>query len=427
VRGYTQINGHPTWTTEAGHGAETVLLLHGGLSNSDVLDAIGGPIAERHRVVAFDRRGHGRTADTDADFHDGDMVTETVGVLETVVGGRAHVVGWSDGGIIALLAAQRRPDLADRMVIVGANYHFNGIHEIGAGGEPSEVFQSLAAAYAERSPDGPEHFEAVAQKTFALFGSEPTMTVEDLAVIAAPTLVMSGDDDLPTLEHTVSLYEALPAGQLAVLPAASHAVVLEKPALVAGLILEFLAQELPPRTLMPLRRAQTPSTAPGRVAPQPQQQGSVVPSGVGEARRVVAPQRYKSGLKTTRPVPVAAAASAKRLPSRLRESPLGWRPGLAQRTGIDLVEGRLSASVARSSARRSRPVAGRESRPGPTDLFHPNAQPKPKRLEAFVHRHRSDHHLSPGGPQVIQAFRQGCSAASLATATSLHGGQGAVP
>ena len=88
-----------------------------------------------------------------------------------------------------------------------------------------------------------------------MFNAEPAMTVEDLAGIAAPTLVMSGDDDLPRLDHTVSLYGALPAGQLAVVPAASHAVVLEKPAQVAALILEFLAQELPPQTLMPYRRA----------------------------------------------------------------------------------------------------------------------------------------------------------------------------
>lgn len=253
---YTDIDGQPTWTTETGQGAETVLLLHGGLSNSDILlDSIGGPIAERHRIVAFDRRGHGRTADTDADFHYNDMVAETVGVLEKVVGGRAHLVGWSDGGIIALLVAQRRPDLVDRVVVIGANYHFEGIHDIELGDEPSEVFHSIEAAYAERSPDGPEHFDVVAQKSFAMFNAEPAMTVEDLAGIAAPTLVMSGDDDLPRLDHTVSLYEALPAGQLAVVPAASHAVVLEKPAQVAALILEFLARELPPQTLMPYRRA----------------------------------------------------------------------------------------------------------------------------------------------------------------------------
>ena len=121
----------------------------------------------------------------------------------------------------------------------------------------------IAAAYAERSPDGPEHFDAVASKSFAMFASEPALSVEDLAAIAAPTLVVSGDDDLPTLDHTVSLYESLPAGQLAVVPAASHAVVLEKPAQITALILEFLAEQLPPRTLMPHRRR------PSAVAPGP--------------------------------------------------------------------------------------------------------------------------------------------------------------
>ena len=169
--------------------------------------------------------------------------------------GPAHLVGWSDGGIVALLLARRTPDLVGRMVVIGTNYHFDGIHDMTAGGEPSEFFRSIAAAYAERSPDGPEHFDAVAQKTFAMFNSEPTMTVADLAGIAAPTLVVAGDDDLARLDHTMSLYQALPAGQLAVVPAASHAVVIEKPAQVAALILEFLAQDLPPRTLMPFHRA----------------------------------------------------------------------------------------------------------------------------------------------------------------------------
>lgn len=256
MSGYADINGHPTWTTEIGQGAQTVLLLHGGLSNSDfLLDAIGPALAQRYRVVAFDRRGHGRTADTDADFHYDDMVTETVGVLETVVGGPAHLVGWSDGGIVALLVALRRPDLVDRMVVIGTNYRFDAIHEMGSEGEPSEFFRSIAAAYAERSPDGPEHFDAVATKSFAMFASEPTMTVDDLARIVPPTLVVSGDDDLARMDHTVSLYEALPAGQLAVVPAASHAVVVEKPDKVTALVLDFLGQELPPKTLMPFRRA----------------------------------------------------------------------------------------------------------------------------------------------------------------------------
>ena len=105
-----------------------MVLLHGGLSNSDaLLDTIGGPIGAHHRIVAFDRRGHGRTADTDAPFHDDEMAAETIAVLEAVVGGPAVLVGWSDGGIVALLVSMRRPDLVTRQVLIGTNYHHDGL------------------------------------------------------------------------------------------------------------------------------------------------------------------------------------------------------------------------------------------------------------------------------------------------------------
>ena len=251
---YVDIDGHPTWVDERGRGDETIVLLHGGMSNSDLLlDTIGDALGARYRLVSFDRRGHGRTADTPAPFHYDDMATETIGVLEQVVGGPAHLVGWSDGGIIALLVAQRRPDLVGKLVPIGANYHFDATVDLALAPD-SPVAVMIGQAYAERSPDGPEHFGVIFEKTMALFGTEPTMTTADLARIGAPTLVMAGDDDLIRLDHTCSMYEALPAGQLAIVPGASHALPIEKPADVARLVLEFLASG-PPATFMPVLRA----------------------------------------------------------------------------------------------------------------------------------------------------------------------------
>ena len=104
--------GTPTWVEQTGAGDETVLLLHGGLSScDDLLGTVGPTLAEHYRVVAFDRRGHGRTADTDAPFHYADMAVEVLGVLEMVVGGPAHLVGFSDGGNVALLVALDHPEL----------------------------------------------------------------------------------------------------------------------------------------------------------------------------------------------------------------------------------------------------------------------------------------------------------------------------
>ena len=247
-----EINGHPTWVDQRGSGDTTVVMMHGGLSNSDALEDLTNTLAEHYRVVAFDRRGHGRTADTDAPFHYDDMATEAIGVLEQVVGGPAHVVGWSDGGNVGLLVAMRRPDLVHRMVVIGANFHFSGVMPIHA---DQGFLDLLRPAYVERSPDGEEHFEAHLSKAMTMIETEPTLTADDLRTIPTPTLVLVGDDDLITLAHTTELYESLPAGQLAVVPGTSHVLPMERPDETARIILHFLQADLPPATFMPVRRS----------------------------------------------------------------------------------------------------------------------------------------------------------------------------
>lgn len=252
TRGYTEICGHQTWFADSQGTGDPVLLLHGGLSESELLLELLGPaLGDRYRVLAFDRRGHGRTADTDAAFHYDDMVSETIAAIEKLIGGPAHLVGWSDGGIVALLVALRRPDLVRSLVLIGANYHFDGNMPTEPGGSG---FKIIKERYAERSPDGVDHFAVVFKKSLAMFATEPTLTTDDLRRISAPALVMVGDDDLMTLAHTASLYESLPLSQLAVVPGTSHAVVLEKPELAGQLIGNFLNAPVARETYFPVRR-----------------------------------------------------------------------------------------------------------------------------------------------------------------------------
>jgi pimeloyl-ACP methyl ester carboxylesterase len=259
---YVAINEVPTWVEDVGTGAP-VLLLHGGLSNSDEMLMPFGTLGDRFRLVAFDRRGHGRTADTTDAFHYADMAEEAIGVLERVVAEPAHLLGHSDGANIALLVALRRPDLVRSLVLISANYRSDGLMPGFLDGfdRESEVFDILLASYAERSPDGADHFPIVWDKTLTMFAREPTMTDADLAIIEAPALVLVGDDDISTLAHTCSLYDALPAGQLAVVPGASHLVAFEKTELVQALVLGFLTASGPPETLMPIRRAGSQTVA----------------------------------------------------------------------------------------------------------------------------------------------------------------------
>ena len=262
--------GHPTWYTVQGAGDETVLLLHGGLSNSDaMLDSIGGPLGERRRVAAFDRRGHGRTADTPEAFHYESMVDEAIAFIEHI-GGPVHIVGWSDGGIVGLLLALRRPELVGRLVAIGTNFHWNVLPDLSGaaaaddGGEDktpkveagdSGIVALLATAYAERSPDGPDHFAVVAAKGLHLFSIEPELTAADLARVSVAVLVMAGDDDLVPLSHTAAFFAGLPEAQLAIVPGASHGLPMEYPKEVVGLIERFLGSDVPPATMMPNLRA----------------------------------------------------------------------------------------------------------------------------------------------------------------------------
>ena len=256
TEGYTEINGHRTWFTDSGGTGEPILMLHGGISDSDMLvDPLEPALRERFRIVAFDRRGHGHTADTDAAFHYDDMATETVGALEKLIAAPAHVLGWSDGGNVALLVALRRPDLVRSLVLIGANFSFDGNMPMGPGGGPGP--KMMIDRYAERSPDGEAHFSIVFEKSRAMWAAEPTLTTDDLRKISLPALVLVGDDDLMTLAHTAALYESLPQGQLAVVPGTSHAVVMEKPDLVGLLIRDFLSDPGKPNTHLPIRRRST--------------------------------------------------------------------------------------------------------------------------------------------------------------------------
>jgi pimeloyl-ACP methyl ester carboxylesterase len=232
-----------------------VVLLHGGMSSSDsLLRSIGPGLSRRHRVAAFDRRGHGRTADTDEPFSYDAMASETIAFVE-YLDRRVHLVGHSDGGNVALLVAMRRPDLLRRVVAIGANYHYEGLMPLPDTDTESADFAEWAQRFGENSPDGPEHALAIEEKTRVMTFSQPTLTTSDLATIPVPVLVLAGDDDVATLAHTCSMYEAIPNAQLAIVPGTSHMVLKERTKESVRLIDHFLNSKLPPVTYAPLRRS----------------------------------------------------------------------------------------------------------------------------------------------------------------------------
>ena len=257
VEAVVDLGGVRTWYAVDGAG-EPLVYLHGGFSDSDELDPVRAQYAARFRLYTPDRRAHGRTADVEGPL-DFEMRRRR---HDRVPGaGRrraAHLVGFSDGATAALHVALRRPDLVRRMVLISGQFHRNGLlpdlfGDDLASAAAGMVESPLAKRYAAVSPDGAEHYPVVAEKIMRMAFEEPQLDVAELRGVQARTLVVSGDDDVVRLEHTLELYRGIPDAELAVVPGTSHVLILEKPDLVARLVLDFLTTE-PVATRIPIRR-----------------------------------------------------------------------------------------------------------------------------------------------------------------------------
>ena len=254
---YVELPGVKTWYDVEGDG-DPLLLLHGGFCTNDTWGAQRPAFAAKYRVYMPERRAHGHTPDVDGPLSYNDMAKDTIDFIESVVGGPAHLVGWSDGGIVALLVAISRPDLVRKLVAIGANFLPSseisaapGMLDMSPDDPGLAMFRSL---YEAASPDGADHWPVVVEKLLAMWRTEPNITVDDLARIGAPTLVLASDDDLMTLEHTIALYRAMPNSELGVVPGTSHALPMEKAELANRLVLDFLGNE-PIATMLPIRRS----------------------------------------------------------------------------------------------------------------------------------------------------------------------------
>ncbi|MEV4315208.1 alpha/beta hydrolase [Actinocrispum sp. NPDC049592] len=244
---YVTVNGVKTWHSVSGSG-EPVLLLHGGFSDSREFEPNLATL-DGFTLYRMDRRGHGRTPDVDGPITFGLMAADAIAFIEEVIGGPAHVVGYSAGGFVAGTIAMRRPDLIRKLVLISTAVTKEGwLFLPQEGGEmPAQVVD----AYAEVSPDGRDHFPVMMAKVIHGDGTDPDPV--EPGRIANPTLVMTADDDIVHLGHMIETYRAIPHGQLAVIPGASHLLMVEKPTLCTQLVADFLTNE--PQPLMPVRRA----------------------------------------------------------------------------------------------------------------------------------------------------------------------------
>lgn len=242
------VNSHRIYYEIYGAG-RPVLLLHGGGNNiADSWSKQIGDFSRRHTVIAVEQVGQGHSPDVPGPLTYVGMTEDTAALLRQLKVTQVDVVGWSDGGIEALMLAVRYPELVRRVVATGANVDPSGLSESDLEAMRHPAAGAFTAAepgsyYAVNSPDGPEHAKVMGAKLNELWLTRPKpeeLSFEMLSKIKAPVLVMSGDRDMIRLEHTLQIYRAIPGAKLWVLPGTGHGTFLEHPEWTNPLVLRFL-------------------------------------------------------------------------------------------------------------------------------------------------------------------------------------------
>lgn len=244
------------WHEERGSG-EPVVLLHSGVADSGMWDPQWEPLGERFRVIRLDFRGHGRTpCVAEVPYSDADDVADLLAALGLR---RVGLVGSSYGGRVALELATGHPDLVSRLVLLNAGCGLPPTPDLEAfGAEEDRLIEAGDVGGAVdlnvRTWLGPEADEPVRARLAAMqrhafevqLAADPEIERRrdriDLTVITAPTLVVTGGQDLPYFrESGRHIAEELPDATLLELDWAGHLPSLERPAEVTRLLNEFLS------------------------------------------------------------------------------------------------------------------------------------------------------------------------------------------
>jgi pimeloyl-ACP methyl ester carboxylesterase len=239
---YVSVNGRELYSEVVGTG-DPVLLLHGGFCSLESLRAQSDALAADHRVYAFERPGHGRSADINEEYSYQGGLADTLAYLDAQDLSSAHVIGYSDGAIIGLLLALHHPDRVRSLVAISANLDPSAFDRTDlslSAPEPADRPDRERQWYDRLSPDGPEHAQVVLDKLFRLWTTQPQIPAGDLAGITAPTLILSGDRDSIRPDHSVLIAASIPGAQLCIVPGATHGLVAEHPDLINRLIRDFL-------------------------------------------------------------------------------------------------------------------------------------------------------------------------------------------
>ena len=220
---YYDINGFKMYTEVYGSGPP-LLMIHGNNGSMSAFDKNVPYFAKHYKVILADSRSQGKSLDPNHPLTFEMMADDFAALLNAMHIPSAYVIGWSDGGINALLLAMRHPEKVKRLASTGANlWPTTDAFAPGLWDEEKLEYESgLHKTYTTAK-------EKNDRKLFLLDWVEPHISLPELKAIKAPSLIICGDHDLISVHHTVLIFQNIPHANLWVVPNSGHGTLIEHP------------------------------------------------------------------------------------------------------------------------------------------------------------------------------------------------------
>jgi pimeloyl-ACP methyl ester carboxylesterase len=234
-----------------------LLLIPGAYMATDSMKSWVSAFADTRTVIVFDQQGHGRTPDTSRELSYPRFADDAAALLRALTVERADVMGYSQGGGVALQLALRHPTLVNKLVTLSAGYRRDGWYPWvvegaeGSGGTTPWAGTSVEKAFLAHTPDATA-FEAYLKKMRVFGSNEQNISDAEMRSIAAKTMVIAGDTDDVKPEHTLAMFRlrggdadaamswgAVPAARLVILPA-THVGIFWESAVLVPMVSAFL-------------------------------------------------------------------------------------------------------------------------------------------------------------------------------------------
>lgn len=211
---------------------EPLLLIHGNGASISSFTAQIDYFRRRYRVIAMDSRDQGKSASSTGKLTYEKMADDQAALLDYLKSPPADVLGWSDGGIEALLMGIRHPASVRKLASMAANL------------DPKGAYPEVIAMARSMLDSIPANVRQTAEgkrelRVGQLVLDEPHIDPHSLEKITAPTLILAGDHDLIVDEHTLEIYHHIPNSQLCIFPNATHMVPYDDPELFDATVDRF--------------------------------------------------------------------------------------------------------------------------------------------------------------------------------------------